>query len=252
MNAPGSLEEIFASIQGEGPWVGQRHIFVRLRGCDLSCAYCDTPAARSGFEQSGKDPGCRVQRSAGTFERESVSSCLTPDQVSAFCERLRIPGPGVPTISLTGGEPLLQAGFLLAWLPAIKSSYRVYLETSGIHAEAMKSLRRLVDVVCMDFKLPSATGLRSFWREHESFLSAAKGSVIIIKAVVTASTSRGDVETAARLIREREPGASFIIQPASGAYAPAPEFLMELQNQALGSIADVRVIPQVHKILKVP
>ncbi|MCL5059022.1 MAG: 7-carboxy-7-deazaguanine synthase QueE, partial [Actinobacteria bacterium] len=41
-----AVREIFSSVQGEGPYVGTRQIFIRFDGCNLSCRYCDT--ARSG------------------------------------------------------------------------------------------------------------------------------------------------------------------------------------------------------------
>ena len=34
--------EIFTSINGEGPLVGQLAVFIRMKGCNLSCSYCDT------------------------------------------------------------------------------------------------------------------------------------------------------------------------------------------------------------------
>jgi 7-carboxy-7-deazaguanine synthase len=36
------ISEIFNSIQGEGPAMGQNVTFIRLAGCNLSCAGCDT------------------------------------------------------------------------------------------------------------------------------------------------------------------------------------------------------------------
>jgi len=41
-----AIYEIFESIQGDRILVGVRQLFVRFAGCNLSCCYCDTPAAR--------------------------------------------------------------------------------------------------------------------------------------------------------------------------------------------------------------
>lgn len=40
------IAEIFCSVQGEGLYAGQRQVFLRFAGCNLSCRYCDEPAAR--------------------------------------------------------------------------------------------------------------------------------------------------------------------------------------------------------------
>jgi organic radical activating enzyme len=36
------IKEIFTSIQGEGPYIGVKQLFVRFCGCNLMCEYCDT------------------------------------------------------------------------------------------------------------------------------------------------------------------------------------------------------------------
>ena len=62
-------------------------------------------------------------------------------------------------VAFTGGEPLLQAGAILALAPAIRArGAAVLLETDGNLPDAFESVRGVVDVLSMDWKLPSATG----------------------------------------------------------------------------------------------
>jgi 7-carboxy-7-deazaguanine synthase len=247
------LSEVFVSIQGEGPWIGERHIFVRFQGCDLRCRYCDTPAAIQE-PRDGIDPEfCNVQTSPSmpaVYER--VPNPVSADRLTNWCKRLSIPGPSRSTISLTGGEPLLQSEFLAQWLPAVKRDHRIYLETSGIHFDAMDSLGNAVDIVSMDFKLPSATGLRPYWKEHERFLAAVAPTQLFVKAVVTRDTQMADILFSAGLIAGREASIPLVLQPANGPLAPDAKTLIDFQDAALGIIRDVRVIPQAHKILNVP
>jgi 7-carboxy-7-deazaguanine synthase len=116
----------------------------------------------------------------------------------------------------------------------------------------MTVLRDMVDVVSMDVKLPSATGLQPFWDEHRKFLEAARGRALFVKAVVTADTAQSDILTAVDLVARYDQTVPFILQPASGPTAPTPLQLIGWQNAALAHLADVRVIPQLHKVLCVP
>ncbi len=247
------VHEIFVSIQGEGPRIGQRQIFVRFQGCDIRCRYCDTPAAGPQAVGEVDEQYCTVQDRPGlSGEQQRVLNPLSADKLSAFCKRLVIPGPARPVLSLTGGEPLLQAEFLARWLPDVKENFLIYLETSGIHDQAMKAVAGLVDVVSMDFKLPSATGLRPFWNEHREFLVACRGRELFVKAVVTGETKKEDVLMSARIIAGVDASLPLILQPAGAAFAPSAALLVDLQDEALRILADVRVIPQAHKILAVP
>ena len=79
-------------------------------------------------------------------------------------------------VSLTGGEPLMQAGFLAALLRIVRrAGLRILLETNGTRAEEFRVLRHLVNIVSMDFKLRSATGRTMPVNAHREFLSLAAG-----------------------------------------------------------------------------
>jgi organic radical activating enzyme len=247
----GMIDEIFASVQGEGPWAGQRHIFVRFIGCDLRCAYCDTPEAVKEVA-GGKQRPCRAQVSAGSFDREPVPNPIAPSSLTSLCSRLVLPGPSRPVVSLTGGEPLLHHAFLKEWLPTARELFSIYLETSGIHHEQMHSIAGLIDIVSMDIKLPSATGQQPRWEDHRKFLSAAAGSVLFVKAVVTRTTSDEDVMAAVRLLAEHDQRLLFVIQPAGGTFAPDLKNVLRFQHHALALLEDVRLLPQVHKVLGMP
>jgi 7-carboxy-7-deazaguanine synthase len=246
------LHEVFSSIQGEGPWVGQRQIFVRFAGCDIRCRYCDTLDVVEIQEGHTSPRFCSVQIAAGSNKREHLPNPVSFQALLELCSRLIIPGASRPVITLTGGEPLLQVSFLMEWLPTVRNDFTVYLETNGIHHDYMNIIRDLVDVVSIDFKLPSSTGLRPFWDDHTKFLQSTQGKMLYIKAVVTRETKVDDILTACKIIKQFDRSAMLVIQPASGPLAPESSVLMDYQQTALRIIEDVRVIPQVHKILNIP
>ena len=246
------VHEIFSSIQGEGIWIGERHIFVRFAGCDISCRFCDTPSATPINPDNQRLQFCRIQSISDLHLHEQVPNPVSASDLTALCKRFIIPGPSHPTLSLTGGEPLLHCSFLAQWLPTVRTTFKMYLETNGIHADAMLDLRDMIDVVSMDFKLPSATGLRPFWDEHAQFLSAARGKPLFVKSVVTNDTLKTDIVTAARILAGFDRSITFVLQPAGGKYVPSAAMLIEFQRVALESLEDVRVIPQAHKIMDLP
>jgi organic radical activating enzyme len=140
----------------------------------------------------------------------------------------------------------------MEWLPMIRNDFTLYLETNGIHTEDMLLIYDLVDVVSIDFKLPSSTGLRPFWDEHTRFLELARGKKLYVKVVVTRDTRMEDILTACNIIERFDRSTVLVIQPASGALTPESFMLLDYQQAALKIIEDVRIIPQTHKILNMP
>jgi 7-carboxy-7-deazaguanine synthase len=249
--------EIFSSIQGEGTRVGERHLFVRFEGCSLSCQYCDTPATFV------KNPECRIEWPPFSKKFERVANPLSVQQLNEQLDRFSVGAYGCtpshgqtkPIISITGGEPLEKVAFLKEWLPTIKDRYQILLEAAGVHFNELKEVIDLIDIVSMDLKIPSATGMRAYWDEHKEFLEIAKEKEVYVKTVVSAETSDDEVEKAAMLIVESSPKIPLIIQPAS-AFAkfrsePSLEQCAHWQQLASKKINDVRIVPQLHKALKI-
>ncbi len=98
------ISEIFYSLQGEGSLVGVPSVFIRTSGCNLRCAWCDTPYA--SWNPEGKN--------------------RTIDEIIAEVDRH-------PTehVVLTGGEPMIAAGLreLAAELKLL--GYHLTIETAG-------------------------------------------------------------------------------------------------------------------------
>ena len=235
----GWVQEIFASIQGEGLYCGQRQTFVRLAGCNLACEYCDTPAARQ------KHPTvCLMERLPGSGEVDLIENPMSVEHIVECCREL---GPGV--VSITGGEPLVQVDFLEALTCELKSAGFVnHLETNGTLYRELASVIKWVDVIAMDMKLPSAAGDGALWDEHSQFLELASGTDVFVKVVVSANTTEDEIGHCRDLIAVLDKNIPLVIQPVSTEPVPG-ELLMRLQDVASSQLADVRVIPQCHKML---
>lgn len=155
------------------------------------------------------------------------------------------------TLSVTGGEPLQKVPFLKEWLPTIRPRFKILLETAGVHFNEFREIADLVDIVSMDLKLPSVTGMHPWWREHETFLRSARNKELYVKVVVSAETEEKDLIRGIELIASINRNIPFILQPATpfARFRSAPTLEQIAQWQALvgRNLPDVRVIPQVHK-----
>ena len=120
------VSEIFYSIEGEGIEIGRPEIFVRLAGCNLRCEWCDTKYAL----ENGKE--MELREVVDEIKRLSCQS-----------------------VSITGGEPLLQSKELTElghWLK--KSGYWIQLNTNGTIFN--QEIFEMVDLISMDCKCPSS------------------------------------------------------------------------------------------------
>lgn len=224
------ITDIFSSIQGEGIFVGARQIFVRFKSCNMACEFCDTPNEGSGKEYS-------------------------PTQLINEIRVLDEAGGSHHSVSLTGGEPLVYTEFLKVFLPILKKNgFLSYLETNGTLPDELEKIIEFTDIVAMDFKLPSSTGGREYWKEHLEFLKIAVRKKVFVKAVVTTDTNKDDIEKASSLIRQVKRSIPFIIQPAtpvkkSDNKVGENRLLEFLDIASKNEIENSRVLPQLHKML---
>lgn len=238
------ISEVFSSIQGEGIFVGVRQIFVRFFGCNLNCAYCDTQDL-----QRDRDDFCQVQIQPG---KPDFIRCRNPVSVSQLLQIVKkFELQKHHSLSLTGGEPLLNWKFLQEFLPGLDSLCPVYLETNGTLWSELEEVLRWINMISMDIKLPSACG-KSFWWEHEKFLLTAREKEVFVKVVMTGETTVDEIKSVVDLIENIDSRIPLVLQPVTpygGMTAPAPEKVIAMQDYCAVRLKNVRVIPQTHKII---
>jgi organic radical activating enzyme len=218
----GKISEVFESIQGEGIYLWKRQLFVRCFGCNLSCKFCDTKLDK--FQEYTAEELFNTLKS---FKNEFHS------------------------ISFTGGEPLLQKDFLKEILPLTQRyGFKSYLETNGTLPEALGEVIDYLDIIAMDFKLPSSTGLNNFWDAHRKFLKIASRKYVFSKAVICHSTEQEDLEKVLELIEAVNRTTILILQPNSlEDDEHLKEKLKNYKDLCIQRGIITFIIPQMHKRL---
>ncbi len=253
------LVEVFSAIQGEGLNVGTRQIFIRFGFCDLRCHFCDSAHTWIAPQT------CQVERSPGLRDFETHENPVSLTTLLSWVERQNYPGLH-DSISLTGGEPLLHAPFLVDFLPQVRrrTGLPIYLETGGHRPEQMSIVLPYLDSVGMDIKLPSVSG-ETLWQAHAEFLACAMTSSrsktiaasveLFVKIVISRQTDPAELVQAAEMIAAASPKIPVFLQPVTPLEssvllsAPTPEQVLAWQALMKRSLKSVRVIPQTHKAI---
>ena len=209
--------EKFISINGEGAHAGELAAFIRFRGCNLSCSYCDT---------------CWANTENAPAEYETI------EELAAWVAESK-----VHNATLTGGEPLLQkeCGALSELL--IKNGCRVEIETNGSISLERLASAEYRPIFTMDYKLPSS-GMEEFMCIDNFRLLGCHDTVKFV------SGSIADLEKAAELIdtyklTER---CHVFISPVFGEIEPADIVDFMEQHKMNG----VRLQLQLHKFIWEP
>jgi len=225
---------------------GRRQIFVRLMECNLDCTYCDTDFEKSDICRLESKPG------SGTFVNlpQPLSLHKISDIFDDWCSLL----PGAHhSVSFTGGEPLLHADALAEWFPEIRKTLPIHLETNGTMHIALRRVKQHLDYISMDMKLPSTAGCTErLWDLHALFLQEALGSNVSVKVVVGELTSEREIGQVCDVISSVDATRPLFLQPLSmpdGTVGITAAHILRLQELASSRLPDVRVIPQMHKLL---
>jgi 7-carboxy-7-deazaguanine synthase len=219
------LIEIYKSVQGESSFAGLPCIFVRLAGCNLRCAWCDSEYTFTG----------------GTK--------MTDDEVVAEIEKLA----PVKLVEFTGGEPLLQEREVIPLMERLLTAgYELMVETSGERPleRVPNAVHKIVDVKC-----PGSGEAGKFRMANLDWLTERDEVKFVI-------ANRADYEFARTFIREHglETRAGQVLLSPAFTKAPAPErttenCLLDPRELVEWMLADglpARVSLQIHKYIWEP
>lgn len=212
------IKEIFTSLQGEGIYTGEKHLFIRFCYCNLNCNYCDTDFLPDDSEEYSTEE---------LYEKIKDIPCNT--------------------ISFTGGEPLVETDFLLEFLGKYKSKLnkKIYLETNGTMPNELSKIIDFVDIVSMDIKLESATKQKNRFDENEKFIDVARNKELFIKVVFDNKITEDEILNTVKLAKKHN--TTIILQPKM----PMEDDLALINtfDKFFELYQNIRLIPQIHKFL---
>jgi 7-carboxy-7-deazaguanine synthase len=129
------IAEIFHSLQGEGSLVGVPSVFVRTSGCNLRCAWCDTPY--TSWQPEG--------------EEQSIDAILT--KVASYPSKHAV---------VTGGEPMIAPGIVELTEGLRARGLHITIETAGTVFAPVAC-----DLMSISPKLANSTPEGSWAAQHE-------------------------------------------------------------------------------------
>lgn len=231
--------EVFTSVEGEGILYGTKTLFVRLAGCPFSCFYCDTKESlplNSGDEYSIDDANQLINQK---LKNQTYK------------------------VNFTGGDPLIQHEAVALLAKNIQNKkIPTYLESSCFDIDRFNHVLPFIDIVKIEFKTKDSDFIDSQHYEKlishtmkclQSSVNAKK--ITYIKIVVSSKTQSKDFK---KLINEiftiisNDDIDGFIIQPTYGISEPSLDLLLNLYDLVYPFYIDVKVIPQLHKLLGAP
>ena len=210
--------EKFISINGEGKRAGELAVFIRFKGCNLRCSYCDTLWAL--------ESDC-------PFQEE------TPEEITQYILNTK-----VKNVTLTGGEPLIQPDIkkLIQLILDSDSNIRLEIETNGavlIKDFGVEDSSRLS--FTMDYKLPSSGFEKSMKLHNFQYLTKNDSVKFVSGSLEDLNKAKHIIDKYDLIKRE----ISIFISPVFGKIelTSIVDFMKE------NNINDVRMQIQLHKVI---
>lgn len=156
--------EKFISINGEGQKAGELAAFIRMRGCNLTCNYCDTSWANTS------DCPCEF------LSDEDLISWLRKNSVN--------------NVTLTGGEPLLTENISSLIESLGIAGFSVEIETNG--SVALNNFHTLLHrpAFTMDYKCPDSGMERAMCTENFSMLISKDTVKFVVSSITDLNKAR--------------------------------------------------------------
>lgn len=210
-----NVVEKFVSINGEGTKAGELAVFIRFKGCNLECSYCDTQWANQQDVQCEK---------------------MTEDDIYNYIKRT-----GVHNVTLTGGEPLYREHMdILIQRLEEDPVLQIEIETNGsIDLKSYYSISEKISFT-MDYKLEGS--YMEEWMDKNNFSILGKKDAV--KFVVG---SRNDLEKAEYIIEKYKLKERVTIYLSPVFQKITPKEIVEYMIER--NLNYVRLQIQLHKII---
>ena len=236
---------MFTSVEGEGILYGTKTLFVRLAGCPFTCFYCDTTEA--------------LPPDSGTEYTVKAAASLIDESLQKHTYK----------VNFTGGDPLMQheaVAELARHVHLRHPGVLTYLESSCFDAQRFAHILPHIDVAKIEFKTSDSEFVDAQHHQKmtqqtllclEHAAASRDSTTTYVKIVVSSKTDKSEIRDLALSIFDavRYPAediAGFVIQPVYGRGEPSLDLLLAMYDAVKPLYADVRVIPQLHKIIGAP
>jgi 7-carboxy-7-deazaguanine synthase len=220
------IHSIFRSIDGEVNCNGhgQWSTFVRLQGCNLKCAYCDTAYAQS------KDLGTKTNVGEVYLAVKEMK-----------CQK----------VTITGGEPMMQAKDVFDLTRLLReNNHKVSIETNG----SFLPVGYGVECFIMDWKLSNSNMQHKMGEENFLKLRAQDYIKFVIGPGVKTPPRHIFHEALGvmKVLKGKGCRATFAFSPDMQHLAPRILYLWMESEMEKNSLHDCVLNIQLHKVLQVP